>query len=249
MLNCLITGGAGFIGSHLADDLMQKGNTVSIIDDLSTGHYENIKHLMGAKGFSFVNGSILDKNLMRKLVRESDVIYHLAAAVGVQYIMENSLKAIKTNVSGTEAVLELASERKQKVVIASSSEVYGKDGGIPYKENGNRLIGPTTIPRWSYACTKALDEFLALAYFREVGLPIVITRFFNTCGIRQTGQYGMVIPRFVRNALSDMPLVVHGVAAKPDASPILEMRSGQSLLSWKRRKPLERFSMLAAFRR
>ncbi len=210
MLNCLVTGGAGFIGSHLAEELIKEGNNVSAIDDLSTGRLENIKHLLSNKRFSLVNGSVLDKNLMKKLVGESDVIYHLAAAVGVKYIIENPLKAIQTNVHGTETVLELASERKQKVMIASSSEVYGKDGGVPYKENGDRLMGATTTSRWSYACTKALDEFTALAYFRERGVPVVIVRFFNTCGPRQTGQYGMVIPRFVRNALLGKPIVVYG---------------------------------------
>jgi len=210
MSNCLVTGGAGFIGSHLAEELIRKGNNVCAIDNFSTGRLENVKHLLSSKRFSFVNGSVLDRSLMKKLVEESDVIYHLAAAVGVKYIIENPLKAIQTNVHGTETVLELASERKQKVMIASSSEVYGKDGGVPYKENGDRLMGATTTSRWSYACTKALDEFTALAYFRERGLPVVIARFFNTCGPRQTGQYGMVIPRFVRNALLGKPIVVYG---------------------------------------
>jgi UDP-glucose 4-epimerase len=210
MLSCLVTGGAGFIGSHLAEELIREGNNVCAVDDLSTGRLENIKHLLSNKRFSLVNGSVLDRSLMKKLVDESDVIYHLAAAVGVKYIIENPLKAIQTNVHGTENVLELASERKQKVMIASSSEVYGKDGGVPYKEDGDRLMGATTTSRWSYACTKALDEFTALAYFKERGVPIVIVRFFNTCGPRQTGQYGMVIPRFVRNALLGKPIVVHG---------------------------------------
>ena len=210
MLSCLVTGGAGFIGSHLAEELIREGNNVCAVDDLSTGRLENIKHLLSNKRFSLVNGSVLDRSLMKKLVDESDVIYHLAAAVGVKYIIENPLKAIQTNVHGTETVLELASERKQKVMIASSSEVYGKDGGVPYKEDGDRLMGATTTSRWSYACTKALDEFTALAYFRERGVPIVIVRFFNTCGPRQTGQYGMVIPRFVRNALLGKPIVVYG---------------------------------------
>jgi UDP-glucose 4-epimerase len=210
MLSCLVTGGAGFIGSHLSEELIREGNNVCAVDDLSTGRLENIKHLLSNKRFSLVNGSVLDRSLMKKLVDESDVIYHLAAAVGVKYIIENPLKAIQTNVHGTETVLELASERKQKVMIASSSEVYGKDGGVPYKEDGDRLMGATTTSRWSYACTKALDEFTALAYFRERGVPVVIVRFFNTCGPRQTGQYGMVIPRFVRNALLGKPIVVYG---------------------------------------
>jgi UDP-glucose 4-epimerase len=210
MLSCLVTGGAGFIGSHLSEELIREGNNVCAVDDLSTGRLENIKHLLNSKRFSLVNGSVLDRSLMKKLVGESDVIYHLAAAVGVKYIIENPLKAIQTNVHGTETVLELASERKQEVMIASSSEVYGKDGGVPYKEDGDRLMGATTTSRWSYACTKALDEFTALAYFRERGVPVVIVRLFNTCGPRQTGQYGMVIPRFVRNALLGKPIVVYG---------------------------------------
>jgi len=209
-MNVLITGGAGFIGSHLAEALIRKGHTVCVIDDLSTGNAENIQHLQGNGRFSLVLGNVLDKSLMERLVEESDVIYHLAAAVGVKYIMEHPLKAIQINMHGTEMILELASRRKQKVMLASTSEVYGKDGGVPYKESGNRLMGATTISRWSYACTKALDEFMALAYFKERKLPVIIVRFFNTCGPRQTGQYGMVIPCFVRNALSGKSLVVYG---------------------------------------
>jgi len=209
-MNVLITGGAGFIGSHLAEELIRRGNRVCAVDNFSTGNTENIQHLQGNGKFSLVPGSILDKNLMKRLFEESDVIYHLAAAVGVKYIMEYPLKAIQTNVHGTEMVLELASKRKQKVMLASTSEVYGKDGGVPYKENGDRLMGATTTSRWSYACTKALDEFMALAYFEERKVPVVVVRFFNTCGPRQTGQYGMVIPRFVRNALFGKPLVVYG---------------------------------------
>jgi len=157
-----------------------------------------------------VVGSILDESLMERLVDESEEIYHLAAAVGVKYIMEHPLRSIHVNVHGTEIVLKLASKSKKKVMVASSSEVYGKDGNFPYKEDGTRLMGATSILRWSYACTKALDEFLALAYWREKKLPVVIVRFFNTCGPKQTGQYGMVIPRFVSNALSGKPLVVYG---------------------------------------
>jgi len=209
-MNVLITGGAGFIGSHLAEELIRRGNTVCVVDDISTGSLENVKHLQRNGRFSLVLGSILDKHLMGKLVEASDIIYHLAAAVGVKYIMEHPLKAIQINVHGTELILELASKRKQKVMLASTSEVYGKDRGVPYKESGNRLMGATTTSRWSYACTKALDEFMALAYFKERKVPVVIVRFFNTCGPRQTGQYGMVIPRFVRNALLGKPLVVYG---------------------------------------
>jgi len=209
-MNVLITGGAGFIGSHLAEELIRRGNKVCVVDDLSTGNLDNIQHLQGNGRLSLVFGSVLDRYLMERLVEESDVIYHLAAAVGVKYIMEHPLKAIQTNVHGTEMILELASKRKQKLMLASTSEVYGKDGGVPYKESGNRLMGATTTSRWSYACTKALDEFMALAYFKEREVPVVIARFFNTCGPKQAGQYGMVIPRFVRNALLGKPIVVYG---------------------------------------
>jgi len=209
-MNVLITGGAGFIGSHLAEELIRRGNKVCVVDDISTGNLDNIQHLQGNGRFSLVFGSVLDGYLMERLVEESDVIYHFAAAVGVKYIMEHPLKAIQTNVHGTEMILELASKRKQKVMLASTSEVYGKDGGVPYRESGNRLMGATTTSRWSYACTKALDEFMALAYFKEREVPVVIARFFNTCGPKQAGQYGMVIPRFVRNALLGKPIVVYG---------------------------------------
>ena len=210
MYNCLVTGGAGFIASHLIEKLLGQGSSVCAIDNLSTGSLGNISHLLDNDSFSFVEGSILDRGLMEKLVGESDVIYHLAAAVGVKYIIENTLKAIQTNIYGTDTILELAAMDKKKVMIASSSEVYGKNGKVPYREDGDRLLGSTTLARWSYACAKTLDEFMSLAYFKEQGLPVVIVRFFNTCGPRQTGQYGMVIPRFVRNALMGIPLTVHG---------------------------------------
>jgi len=209
-LKVLITGGAGFIGSHLADELIRRGDRVCVIDDLSTGRLENIQHLLEDGGCSFVRCSVLDRFSVEEFVKECDVIYHLAAAVGVKYVIENQLKSIRFNVHGTETILELASKWRKKVMIASTSEVYGKDGAVPYREDGDRLMGATTTARWSYACTKALDEFMALAYFREQGVPVVIVRFFNTCGPRQTGQYGMVIPRFVRNALMSEPLIVHG---------------------------------------
>ena len=209
-MNILITGGSGFIGSHLAKELLKKGHRVCAMDNLSTGNLSNIKHLHEHPQFSFVPGSILDESLMRELIDESDMIYHLAAAVGVKYIMDNPLKSIQTNVRGTEILLELASIKRQRVLIASTSEVYGKNGQVPYKEDGDRLMGATSIRRWSYACTKALDEFVALAYWQEKQLPTVIVRFFNTCGIRQTGQYGMVIPRFVQRALTGEPLIVYG---------------------------------------
>jgi len=209
-MNVLITGGAGFIGSHLAEELLRKGDDVCVLDDLSTGNPANIQHLLENERFSFNHCSILDRFSTERYIAESDVIYHLAAAVGVKYIIENPLRAIQSNVHGTEVVLELASKWRQKVMIASTSEVYGKNGMVPYREDGDRLMGSTTVTRWSYACTKALDEFMALAYFREQQVPVVIVRLFNTCGPRQTGQYGMVIPRFVRKALSGEPILVHG---------------------------------------
>ncbi len=209
-MRSLITGGAGFIGSYLAEKLLENGDTVCVVDDVSTGNLKNVEHLVNNPNFKLVIGSVLDRQLMEDLVDNSDVIYHLAAAVGVKYIMENSLKSIKINIHGTETVLDLASKNKQKVFIASTSEIYGKNGCVPYNEDSDRLMGSTKAFRWSYACTKTLDEFMALAYFNEVGLPIVIARFFNTCGPRQTGQYGMVVPRFVRNALLNKPLTVYG---------------------------------------
>ena len=209
-MNVLITGGAGFIGSHLAEELLIKGDNVCILDDLSTGSPTNIQHLLDNDRFSFERCSILDKYSTERFVAKADVVYHLAAAVGVKYIMENPLKAIQSNVHGTEVILELASKWGQKVMIASTSEVYGKNGAVPYREDGDRIMGATTSSRWSYACTKALDEFMALAYFKEQKVLVVIVRFFNICGPRQTGQYGMVIPRFVQNALSGKPIVVHG---------------------------------------
>lgn len=209
-MRVLVTGGAGFIGSYLVEKLLENGDTVCAVDDVSTGNLKNIKHLLDNSNFELVIGSVLDKQLMEDLIDKSDVIYHLAAAVGVKYVMENSLKSIKINIHGTETVLDLASKNKQKVFIASTSEIYGKNGCVPYNEDSDRLMGSTKAFRWSYACTKTLDEFMALAYYYEMGLPIVIARFFNTCGPKQTGQYGMVIPRFVRNALLNEPLTVYG---------------------------------------
>lgn len=209
-MNALITGGAGFIGSHLAEALIERGDTVYVIDNLSTGNFNNIKHLLGNKNFKFIQGSILDRYQTEQVVRKVQVIYHFAAAVGVKYIIENPLSSIYCNIHGTEVMLELASKWRCKILIASTSEVYGKNGNLPYREDGDFLMGATTTTRWSYACAKALDEFLALAYFKEQAVPIVIARFFNVCGPRQTGKYGMVVPRFVRNALLGLPLEVYG---------------------------------------
>ncbi len=209
----LITGGAGFIGSHLAEELLKRREEVVIIDNLSTGNMDNVKHLKSNPRFSYHIDTIMNEKLMRRLIGKCDVVYHLAAAVGVKYIIDNPLESIRTNVKGTEIVLELANScGKKRVVLASTSEIYGKDrpGKRCFKEDDDRVLGPTPISRWSYSCTKALDEFLALAYWREKKLPVVIVRFFNTCGPRQTGRYGMVIPRFVKQALMGKPIVVYG---------------------------------------
>ena len=212
-MKALITGGAGFIGAHLARELIRRHNRVYVIDDLSTGSIENIKDLIPYKGFHFHMDTILNIKIMKKLIKKVDVIYHFAAAVGVKYIIDNPLDSIKTNIEGTEVVLALANSLgKKKVIFASTSEIYGKNMSdkVSFKETDDRLLGSTTITRWSYSCSKALDEFLALAYYREKKLPIVILRFFNICGPGQTGRYGMVIPRFVKQALSDKPITIYG---------------------------------------
>lgn len=209
----LITGGAGFIGSHLAEELLKKGEEVVVVDNLSTGSMENIEHLKANPRFESHIDTVMNEELMRKLIRGSDVVYHMAAAVGVKYIIDNPLESIQTNVKGTEIVLELANALgKKKVIIASTSEIYGKDrpGKHKFAENDDRVLGSTTISRWSYSCAKAMDEFLALAYWREKKLPVVIVRFFNTIGPRQTGTYGMVAPRFVKHALLDQPITIYG---------------------------------------
>ena len=214
-IRVLVTGGAGFIGSHLVESLLKDGQKVTVIDDLSTGRMENISHLVNNKNLSVYIDTILNENLMRRLISKSEFIYHLAAAVGVKYIIENPLRSIQTNVRGTEIVLELSSElsrgkHKKKVLLTSTSEIYGKNENIPFKEGDDRVLGPTTINRWSYSCTKALDEFLALAYYEEKKLPVIVVRLFNTCGPRQVGDYGMVIPRFIEQAISNRPLTVYG---------------------------------------
>ncbi|OIN97768.1 nucleoside-diphosphate sugar epimerase [Candidatus Desantisbacteria bacterium CG_4_10_14_0_8_um_filter_48_22] len=214
-MNILVTGGAGFVGSHLVEKLLEDGHKVTVIDDLSTGRIDNIRHLTCDKNLTVRIGTILNEQLMSKLVSKADFIYHLAAAVGVKYVIENPLRSIQTNVKGTEIVLELAEKlsrgnRRKKVLITSTSEVYGKNEKIPFKETDDRVMGPTTISRWSYSCAKAMDEFLALAYWREKRLPVIIVRLFNTCGPRQVSDYGMVIPRFIEQALRDKPLTVYG---------------------------------------
>src|SRR5213596_3468947 len=210
ILRVLITGGAGFIGSHLSDAYLQRGDEVFIIDDLSTGSFENIRHLKEHPRFHYTIENVHNQPVTAELVDQCDVIFHLAAAVGVKLIVESPVRTIETNVHGTEVVLSLANKKKKKVLIASTSEVYGLSTEVPFREDGNLVMGATTKGRWSYACSKAIDEFLALAYWREKKLPTVIVRLFNTVGPRQTGQYGMVIPTFVRQALAGRPVTVYG---------------------------------------
>ena len=201
-MRVLITGGAGFIGSHLADAYLQRGDEVMVIDDLSTGTIENIQHLKSNPKFHYTIDSVHNQPVTAELVDQCDVVFHLAAAVGVKLIVESPVRTIETNVRGTEVVLALANKKQKRVLVASTSEVYGLSADVPFKEDGNLVMGATTKGRWSYACSKAIDEFLALAYWREKKLPTTIVRLFNTVGPRQTGRYGMVIPTFVKQALA-----------------------------------------------
>lgn len=210
LYRALITGGAGFIGSHLAEALLSRGHHVTVIDNLSTGRFENIQHLIDHPRFRFAIDTITNEVVMDRLVSECDVIFHLAAAVGVMLIVEKPVHTIETNVMGTEAVLKAALRYRAKVLIASTSEVYGKGNHIPFREDDDVVLGPTSRNRWAYAASKMVDEFLALAYHREKGLPVVVYRLFNTVGPRQTGRYGMVIPRFVQQALRGDTLEVYG---------------------------------------
>jgi nucleoside-diphosphate-sugar epimerase len=209
-VKALITGGAGFIGSHLSEALIARGNEVLVLDNLSTGSFDNIAHLKGRRGFEYFIDSVNNEPLLAELIDRSDVVFHLAAAVGVKLIVEQPVHTIETNVHGTEVVLKHASKKKKLVVIASTSEVYGKSEDVPFREDSDLVLGPTPKHRWAYACSKAIDEFLALAYWKERKLPVIIVRFFNTVGPRQTGQYGMVIPNFVRQALAGHPITVFG---------------------------------------
>lgn len=209
-MKALITGGAGFLGSHLAERLLEKGDEVHVIDDLSTGSIENIESLKGHAGFHYTIETIMNEPVLAELVDRVDVVFHLAAAVGVRLIVESPVNTIETNVHGTEKVLKLANKKRKKVVLTSTSEVYGKADTVPFREDGDLVMGPTSKGRWSYACSKAIDEFLALAYHQQYGLPVVIVRLFNTVGPRQTGQYGMVIPRFVERALANQPIQIYG---------------------------------------
>lgn len=209
-MRTLITGGAGFIGSHLCEKLLENDHEVTVLDDLSTGRLENVAHLQDRDDFTLEVDSVLNRDLVHEMVRDRDLVVHLAAAVGVQYIIDNPLKSIETNLRGTEHVLKAANRDKTPVFLASTSEIYGKNQDVPFAEDHDRVLGPNTITRWSYSCTKAVDEFLGLAYWREKRLPVVIGRFFNTVGPRQSGRYGMVIPRFVKQALLGHPLTVYG---------------------------------------
>jgi len=204
----LVTGGAGFIGSHLSEELLRRGHQVTIIDDLSTGSIRNIQHLRGHAGFRYFIDTVMNRALLAELVDESETIFHLAAAVGVRQIVASPVKTIELNVKATELLLEVAAKKRRKVIIASSSEVYGKSLKVPFSEDDDLAIGPPDRGRWSYACSKAIDEFLALAYWREKQLPTIVVRFFNTIGPRQSGQYGMVVPTLIRQALAGEPLTV-----------------------------------------
>ena len=206
----LITGGAGFVGSHLAERLLADGHEVLVIDNLSTGSIENIAHLKGHPRFSYVVESVTNEPLLAELIDRSDVVFHLAAAVGVKLIVEQPVHTLETNVHGTEVVLKHANKKKKLVFIASTSEVYGKSTDVPFREAADLVLGPTAKHRWAYACSKLIDEFLALAYWKEKKLPVVIVRLFNTVGPRQTGQYGMVLPTFVKQALAGQPITVYG---------------------------------------
>src|SRR4051812_38488629 len=209
-MRILITGGAGFVGSHLADEMLARGHRVHVLDDLSTGSIENIRHLKDEPAFGYTIDSCRNFSLVAELVDEADVIFHLAAAVGVELIVESPVRTIETNIHTTEVVLANASKKNKPVFVASTSEVYGKSAALPYSESGDLLLGPTFKGRWSYACSKAIDEFLAHAYWKERKLPTVIGRMFNTTGPRQSGRHGMVIPSLVAQAIAGRPLTVYG---------------------------------------
>jgi len=206
----LITGGAGFIGSHLTERLLEQGERVVLLDNLSTGSMENIRHLKGSDHLEYHLDAIENRQLLAELVDDADVIIHLAAAVGVKLIVESPVRTIETNVNGTQLILEAACKKKKLVLLASTSEVYGKNTQVPFREDADLVLGPTTKGRWSYAASKALDEFLALSYWKEKKQPVIVARFFNTVGPRQTGRYGMVLPNFVKRAIEQAPIDVYG---------------------------------------
>ena len=209
-MHYLITGGAGFIGSHLAEQLLDRGDKVVLLDNLSTGSMENIRHLKGSSRMEYHLDAIENRHLLAELVDDADVIVHLAAAVGVRLIVESPVRTIETNVNGTQMILEAASKKRKLVLTASTSEVYGKSSQVPFREDADLVIGPTNKGRWSYAASKALDEFLALSYWKEKKVPVIVARLFNTVGPRQTGRYGMVMPNFVKQALENEPISVYG---------------------------------------
>lgn len=209
-MHILITGGAGFIGSHLAEELLRGGHVVHALDDLSTGSMSNVRHLREDPQFTYTIDSCHDSRVVAELVDDADYVYHLAAAVGVQLIVDSPVRTLETNVHCTEIVLAQANKKRKPVFIASTSEVYGKSAKLPFREDGDMVMGPSSRGRWAYACSKALDEFLAIAYHRERGLPVVVGRLFNTVGPRQTGRYGMVLPTFIRQAVSGQPITVFG---------------------------------------
>lgn len=209
-MRVLITGGSGFIGGHLAEALLDANHTVFVIDDLSTGSIENIAHLKGRPGFHYTIDTVFNDAVVAELVDRADVVFHLAAAVGVKLIVQDPVHTLETNVHGTEVVLRHAAKKQKLVFIASTSEVYGKSTDVPFREDADLVMGPTSRHRWAYACSKAMDEFLALAYWKQKQLPVIIVRFFNTVGPRQTSRYGMVLPTFVRQALAGEPITVFG---------------------------------------
>jgi len=209
-MRVLITGGAGFIGSHLCEAYLDRGDEVHVLDDLSTGSFDNIAHLREHPCFGYTIGSVLHRSLVAELIDDCDVVFHLAAAVGVKLIVQSPVRTIENNVYGTEVVLAMAGKKKRRVLLTSTSEVYGLSHQLPFREDGPLVLGATTKGRWSYACSKAIDEFLALAHWRENGLPVTIARLFNTVGPRQTGRYGMVVPTFIKQALAGRPITVHG---------------------------------------
>ena len=209
-MKALITGGAGFIGSHLSEKLLQIGYEVTVVDDLSTGSIKNLDNVISHPKFKFVYDNVRNTETMHVLIEQCDMVFHLAAAVGVRLIVERPVHTIETNIHGSEVVLNIANKFRKKILIASTSEVYGKSVAVPFREDDDTVLGSTKFSRWSYACSKAIDEFLGLAYYEQYGLPVIVTRFFNTVGPRQTGQYGMVIPRFVEQALKNEPIQIYG---------------------------------------
>ncbi|MBI5687435.1 MAG: GDP-mannose 4,6-dehydratase [Verrucomicrobia bacterium] len=209
-MKALITGGAGFIGAHLAEALIARGDKVAVLDNLSTGSMQNIRSLKKQRGFEYVIDDVLNQRVLAEMVDDADVVYHLAAAVGVKLVVESPVRTIEMNLEGTQVVLEAAAKKRKKVLLTSTSEVYGKSAKIPFGEDDDLLIGPSNKGRWSYACSKLMDEFLAIAFWKERKLPVVVVRLFNTVGPRQTGRYGMVIPNFVRQALTNKPITIYG---------------------------------------